>query len=121
MKQSIRLLAAIAVVGMMLLMCTGCAQSIRDRLFESDDYRAYKSLAESVAEGGEFDKEDVVHEIGEPRYYDGKQDGVDPMTAEVTSWSYEEFDATGYPWRLVVNFDGDGNVTSAEFYAAPGG
>ena len=116
MKRFLRVGALLLALATMMSFLAGC-----DNLLQSNKFRSCERVAEQVAKGRDFTKEDVVAAVGKPDYFENKTEGADYMDAEVTWWRYEVPEFSGYPWRLSLNFDRNGNVTSAEFRAAPGG
>lgn len=116
MKQRLRICALFLALGLLLSMLMGCSD-----LLQSDKFQSCERVAEQVAKGRDFTKKDIVAAVGKPDYFENKTEGADYMDAKVTWWRYEVPEYSGYPWRLSVEFDSDGNVTNAEFYAAPGG
>ena len=116
MKKLYKGCAVFVAAALMLSLFCGCYN-----MLESAEFRAYQRFADQAANGKVFDKEDVVAKLGTPSYFQDKTEGAAYMDAAVGWWAYEEFDATGYPWRLSITFDCNGQVTSAVFKAGVGG
>ena len=116
MKQRLHICALFIVLALLLSLFTGCSD-----LLQSGKFRACERVAEQVATGRDYTKEDVISAVGKPDYFENKLKDADYMDVEVTWWRYETTEFSGYPWRLSVTFDPDGKVIRAEFCAAPGG
>ena len=116
MKQRLRVSALFFTLVLSLSLFTGC-----NTILQSEEFLACERIAEEVAKGRDYSKEDVVSAVGKPYYFENNTKGTDYMDAEVTWWKYEVYEFSGYPWQLVLTFDPSGQVSSAEFYATPGG
>jgi len=116
MKRRLRICTVFVLLVLLLSLFTGC-----NGWRNSDKFRACEQIAERIEKGQVYSKEAVIDTLGKPYYFKNNTEGADCMDAEVTWWAYEVYHSSGYGWRLSLAFDSNGNTTSAEFYAPPGG
>lgn len=117
MKRIFSAICLLSVTAMLTLTMSGCDI---ESLWQSAKYNAMEDIAEDILDGDHVTKEDILHELGRPNgYYNAPENTY--MARDCQVWSYEEFDFSGYPYGLVVQFSKDGTAVSASFGPGKGG
>lgn len=108
-----RILSFIIVLSLAFSLCA-CAD-----MGKTADYRKFKNVYTSYQDGEKYTKEKLYNQAGEPDYSAAEK----LFDETVTNWQYDFYELSdpANPYKLVVEFDEDGNVIQMEFEAIPGG
>ncbi|MBQ8027555.1 MAG: hypothetical protein IJ261_05510 [Clostridia bacterium] len=108
-----RILSFIVVLSLAFSLCA-CAD-----IGKTDDYRKFKNIYASYEDGKQYTKEKLYNQAGEPDYPAAEK----LFDESTTKWQYDfyELPDPANPYKLVVEFDEDGNVTEMSFEVIPGG
>ncbi len=108
-----RIVCFIVVLSALFSLCA-CAE-----MGKTADYRKFENIYITYQDGEEYTKQILYSQAGEPDYPTAEK----LFDESTTNWQYDfyELPDPANPYRLVVEFDADGNVTNMEFDYIPGG
>lgn len=115
-----RILSFIVVLSLAFLLCA-CAD-----MGKTQEYRKFKNIYEDYCQGKQYTKETLFEKAGQPNYptleFHDKAT-LEEKLFETTKWQYNFYELSdpANPYKLVIEFDDDGNATEMSFEVILGG